>query len=81
MATRLALLNEPYLSRTDIKKLFNVSRQVAERIYSRADEIDSKLRFRVYPTKVRMQTVLKVQEISWNLLQKQIKADADTSAT
>lgn len=77
---REELANESYLSRKDIKVLFRVSRQVADRIYNQSDEIDSRMRFRAYPNKVRMQTVLKVQEISWDLLLKQIKADAATSA-
>ena len=74
---REELANESYLSRKDIKVLFRVSRQVADRIYNQADSIDSQMRFRACPNKVRMQTVLKVQEISWDLLLKQIKnADA-----
>lgn len=70
-------MNETYLSRTDIKVLLNVSRRVAENIFLQADMLDNETDFRVYPTKVRMQSVLKVTNISWNLLQKQIKnADA-----
>ena len=70
-------MSETYLSRTDIKVLLNVSRRVAENIFLQADMLDNEMEFRVYPTKVRMQSVLKVTNISWNLLQKQIKnADA-----
>lgn len=78
--TREEVLNKPYLNKTDIRILLDVSRQVAETIYNLADSIDNEMTYRVYPTKVRMQSVLKVTEINWNLLQKQIKADADTSA-
>lgn len=70
-------MNEPYLNRKQIKILFRVSRQTADRIYNQADKIDSQMRFRCEPNKVRMESVLKVQEKSWDLLQKQIKnADA-----
>lgn len=71
--TREELLNEPYLNRKQIKILFHVGRQTADRIYSQADKIDSQMRFRCEPNKVRMESVLKVQEKSWDLLQKQIK--------
>lgn len=75
--SREDILNKPYLNRTDIKMLLDVPRQVAENIFLQADAIDNEMDFRVYPTKVRMQSVLKVTNISWNLLQKQIKnADA-----
>ena len=76
---REELLNETYLSRKDIKILLgkNTSRQDAERIFKEADRIESQMRFRAKPNKVMMQTVLKVTEISWDLLRKQIKnADA-----
>ena len=57
--------------------LFSVSRQVANRIYNQADQIDSQMRFRAYPNKVRMQSVLAAQEISMDMLMEQIKkADA-----
>ena len=71
------MLNEHYLNRKQIKILFHVSRDTADRIYNQADKIDSQMRFRCEPNKVRMESVLKVQEKSWDLLQKQIKnADA-----
>ena len=79
--TREVLLKEVYLNRTEIKLLFSVSRQVANRIYNQADQIDSQMRFRAYPNKVRMQSVLAAQEISMDMLMEQIKnADAVTSA-
>ena len=79
--SREDILNKPYLNRTDIKMLLDVPRQVAERIYNQADTIDSQMKFRAYPNKVRMQTVLNVQELDYELLKAQIKnADAATSA-
>lgn len=70
-------MNEPYLNKKQIEVLFKVSREVAGRIYNQADMIDDRMRFRAYPNKVRMQTVLNVQELDYELLKAQIKnADA-----
>lgn len=75
------MLNEPYLNKRQIEILFKVSREVAGRIYNQADMIDDQMKFRAYPNKVRMQTVLNVQELDYELLKAQIKnADAATSA-
>lgn len=74
-------MNEPYLNKRQIEILFKVSREVAGRIYNQADMIDDQMKFRAYPNKVRMQTVLNVQELDYELLKEQIKnADAATSA-
>ena len=74
-------MNEPYLHKKQIEILFKVSREVAGRIYNQADMIDDQMKFRAYPNKVRMQTVLNVQELDYELLKAQIKnADAVTSA-
>ena len=76
------MLNEPYLNKRQIEILFKVSREVAGRIYNQADMIDDQMKFRAYPNKVRMQTVLNVQELDYELLKAQIKnADAVTSAS
>ena len=76
------MLNEPYLNKKQIEILFKVSREVAGRIYNQADMIDDQMKFRAYPNKVRMQTVLNVQELDYELLKAQIKnADAVTSAS
>lgn len=67
------MLNEPYLNKKQIEILFKVSREVAGRIYNQADMIDDQMKFRAYPNKVRMQTVLNVQELDYELLKEQIK--------
>lgn len=67
------MLNEPYLNKKQIEILFKVSREVAGRIYNQADMIDDQMKFRAYPNKVRMQTVLNVQELDYELLKAQIK--------
>lgn len=67
------MLNEPYLNKRQIEILFKVSREVAGRIYNQADMIDDQMKFRAYPNKVRMQTVLNVQELDYELLKAQIK--------
>lgn len=66
-------MNEPYLNKKQIEILFKVSREVAGRIYNQADMIDDQMKFRAYPNKVRMQTVLNVQELDYELLKAQIK--------
>ena len=66
-------MNEPYLNKKQIEILFKVSREVAGRIYNQADTIDDQMKFRAYPNKVRMQTVLNVQELDYELLKAQIK--------
>lgn len=66
-------MNEPYLNKRQIEILFKVSREVAGRIYNQADMIDDQMKFRAYPNKVRMQTVLNVQELDYELLKAQIK--------
>lgn len=67
------MLNEPYLNKKQIEILFKVSREVAGRIYNQANMIDDQMKFRAYPNKVRMQTVLNVQELDYELLKAQIK--------
>lgn len=66
-------MNEPYLNKRQIEILFKVSREVAGRIYNQADMIDDQMKFRAYPNKVRMQTVLNVQELDYELLKAQVK--------
>lgn len=64
----------PYLRKTEIATLLQVSQETAYRIYAAADKLDQKMEFRVEPTKVRMQSVMKVTEMNYNLLAKQIKS-------
>lgn len=64
----------PYLRKTDIATLLQVSQTTAYRIYAEADKLDQQMKFRVEPTKVRMQSVMKVTEMNYNLLSKQIKS-------
>lgn len=72
--SREEVLALPYLRKTDIATLFQVSQTTAYRIYAEADKLDQQMKFRVEPTKVRMQSVMKVTEMNYNLLSKQIKS-------
>ena len=64
----------PYLRKTEIATLLQVSQTTAYRIYEEADKLDQQMQFRVEPSKVRMQSVMKVTEMNYNLLSKQIKS-------
>lgn len=77
--TREEILSQPFLNTTDIAKLLAVSRPKAERIYSAANQIDSELKYRIEPTKVRMTSMLKVTGLNFNILTKQIKSAAATA--
>lgn len=54
-----------YLSKTDIRRLFDVSQKAADKIYSLARRIDDQElgEWVIYDTKVRKQTVMQVQGI------------------
>lgn len=68
---------KPYLNKSDIRRIFQVSQSKADRIYSVADQIDDKeLEWRIEPFKVRLTTVCKVTGINLNTLQK-IKASSE----
>ena len=74
--TRAELLAQQYLTKSDIRKLFVMPWATAVHVYQKAQEIDDKaLPFRVYPTRVRTSSVLKVTGYSYNLLAKQIKGE------
>lgn len=76
--SREEVLALPYLRKTDIATLLQVSQTTAYRIYAEADKLDQQMKFRVEPTKVRMQSVMKVTEMNYNLLSKQIKSATPT---
>lgn len=72
------LLQKVYLTRTDIQKLFVVSRGAGSRIFNAAMAIDDEeLRFRPWPNRVRQKSVLKVLHISFSELERQIKSARD----
>lgn len=74
--SREEIFTQPYLTKTDIKKLLQVSQGKAVRIYRFAETIDNEFfkEFRIEPTKVRITSVCKVVGISLDTLQKQIKS-------
>lgn len=75
MEERKDLLQKVYLSRVEIQRLFQVSRRAGERLFKKALEIDDEeLNFRPYINRVRMKSVLKIQKISFNELERQIKS-------
>lgn len=77
--TREEVITQPYLNTSDISKLLSVTYPKAKRIYKAADQIDSEIKYRIEPTKVRMSSVMKVTGINFNLLLKQIKSTTGTA--
>ena len=72
--SREELISKPYLSKTEIGRLLDVSWGKAEKIYTFADEIDHNElgKMRIEPTQVRITSVCKVIGISVNGLKKLI---------
>lgn len=72
---REELLKATYLNQSDIACMLQVPRYQAKKIFDKAKELDEKQLkdLVIYDTKVRMQSVMKVTGINFNLLQKQIK--------
>lgn len=74
--TRAELIAQPYQSKSDIRHLLMVSWNTAARIYQKAEELDDKtLKYRIYDTRVRTSSVLKVTGLSYNLIEKQIRGE------
>lgn len=74
MKTRLQILGQTYVNRSEIAILLNVSRAVANRTYTIANMIDDdELPHRTYPNKVRRSTVQQIHHISDAELYRQIK--------
>lgn len=57
--TREELANEPYLKKSQIKKLFNLSTGDTNKVFEKASELDDRELFRA-ETKVRTKSVCKV---------------------
>lgn len=70
--TRSEIAHSAYLSISDIRKLFQVSYAVAKRIHTFANEIDDEElnKWRTEPTKVRINSVCRVQGITLAQIQK-----------
>lgn len=64
------LLSESYLNRKQIARLLKIPVSKARTLYAKADEIDSRMEFRVEPNKVRMKSVLQIAGISYEELKK-----------
>lgn len=74
--TRAELLAQQYLSKSDIRHLLMMPWATATHVYQKAQELDDKtLKFRVYETRVRTSSVLKVTGLSYSLLERQIKGE------
>jgi hypothetical protein len=72
---REEIAHQIYLTKSDIRKLLNVSVATANRIYSFADEIDNEMKYRVEPIKVRITSVSKVIGVSVESIKRQAGAN------
>ena len=73
--TRSEILQQVYLTKADIQRLMQVSYPVAVKIFDKALAIDrSELQFRHWETRVRLQTVLNINGVTYTQLEKQIKS-------
>lgn len=73
--TRSEILQQVYLTKADIQRLMKVSYPVAVKIFDKALAIDqSELQFRPWETRVRLQTVLNINGVTYTQLEKQIKS-------
>lgn len=72
--TKKDLIEKSFLNKTDIARLFDVPRHIANKIYAQADKLDQAYfsEFRIYETKVRLTSCCKVTGITLNQLKKQI---------
>lgn len=76
--SREEVLGQAYLNRRDIQKLLALPYRQASKIYDHAMEIDKeKLKYRIYDTKVRMQSVLEVSGVSLSMLTRQIQTETE----
>ena len=80
--SREELISKPYLSKTEIGRLLDVSWAKAERIFCLADKLDFEdlKDMRIEPTKVRITSVCKVIGMSINTLQKLVDNEKGASA-
>lgn len=76
MKTKQSILEQFYLSQTDIRILLSIGYKQADKLYDLANSIDEKElgEYRIEPNKVRITTVCKVTGFTLNTLQKQIKS-------
>lgn len=68
---REELAGELYLSKADIARLLKVPRSAATRIYDYANEIDSQMRFRIFPNRVKITSVCKVTGFTLETIRRQ----------
>lgn len=68
---RSEIANQTYLTKSDIKKLMDISMPSAKRIYQFADSIDQGMKYRIEPRKVRITSVCAVVGMSLATLKKQ----------
>lgn len=72
--TRQEIFNSHYLSKSDIRKLLDISEKKARKVYELAEEIDKEElgKYRIEDTKVRKKSVIKVYGIGAKDLEREV---------
>ena len=79
MKSAMQILGQTYVNRSEIAKVMNVSRAVANRTFAIANMIDDdELPNRTYPNKVRLSVVLRIHKKTYAELYRQIKSTPET---
>ncbi len=74
--TRRQIVQQAYLTKSDISRLLGISQARAKRIYDEAvNKIDGKMEFRVEPTKIKITSLCKVTGYTIKTLQQLILND------
>lgn len=73
MKTRQEILEQSYVNISDIKALLMLPKDKAKLIFEEIDKEESKKQFRAHENKVPLNKVLKLLEINYSFLEKQIK--------
>lgn len=73
MKTRQEILEQSYVNISDIKTLLMLPKDKAKLIFEEIDKEESKKQFRAHENKVPLNKVLKLLEINYSFLEKQIK--------
>lgn len=73
--SRKEILSKPYVNITDIQTLLQLPKEKARLIYLEVDKEENEKRFRPHESKVPLHSVLKLLDISYGFLEKQVKGE------
>ena len=81
--SREELLAQPYLSRVEVKRLFNISLPYANRLFDMAKAVDEQElgEYLLYKSKVRTISVLRVQHMQFSTLARKVLGGKEKGAS